>query len=49
MPKRANTQIFEAIKKILEGEKKCKWAEVMPREVWSHTTTVSRVTNFTPF
>jgi hypothetical protein len=41
--------IFEAIKKILEGEKKEKWAEVMPRAVWSHNTMVCRDTNFTPF
>jgi hypothetical protein len=41
--------IFEAIKKILESEKKGKWAEVMPRAVWSHNTTVYRATNFTPF
>jgi hypothetical protein len=41
--------IFEAIKKILEGEKKGKWAEVMPRAVWHHNTMVCRVTNFTPF
>jgi hypothetical protein len=41
--------IFEAIKKILEGEKKGKWAEVMSRAVWSHNTTVYRATNFTPF
>jgi hypothetical protein len=27
---RANTLIFEAIKKILKGEKKDKWAEVIP-------------------
>jgi hypothetical protein len=27
---RVKTLIFEAIKKILEGEKKGKWAEVMP-------------------
>jgi hypothetical protein len=46
---RANTLIFEAIKKILEGEKKGKWVEVMPRVVWSHNTTVCRATNFTPF
>jgi hypothetical protein len=39
--------IFEAIKKILEGEKKGKWTEVMPRVVWSHNTTVCRATNFT--
>jgi hypothetical protein len=46
---RANSLIFEAMKKILEGEKKGKWAEVMPTPVWSHNTTVSRATNFTPF
>jgi hypothetical protein len=45
----ANALIFEAIKKILEGEKKGKWAEVMSRAVWSHNTTVCRATNFTPF
>jgi hypothetical protein len=27
---KANALIFAAIKKILEGEKKVKWAEVMP-------------------
>jgi hypothetical protein len=41
--------IFEAVKKILEGEKKGKWTEVIPRAVWSHNTTVCRATNFTPF
>jgi hypothetical protein len=46
---RANTLIFEAIKKILEGEKKCKWVEVMPTAIWSHNTIVCRATNFTPF
>jgi hypothetical protein len=46
---RANALIFEAIKKILEGEKKGKWVEVMPRAVWSHNTIVCKATNFTPF
>jgi IS30 family transposase len=46
---RANPLIFKAIKKILDGEKKGKWAEVMPTAVWSHNTTVCRATNFTPF
>jgi hypothetical protein len=46
---RANGLIFEAIKKILEGEKKEKWAEVMPQAVWSHNTTVYRATDFMPF
>jgi hypothetical protein len=41
--------IFEAIKKILEGEKKDKWTEVMPKAVWNHNTMVCRVTNFMPF
>jgi hypothetical protein len=46
---RANALIFEAIKKILERQKKGKWVEVMPRAVCSHNTTVCRATNFTPF
>jgi hypothetical protein len=46
---RANALIFEAIKKILEGEKKGKWAEVKTQAVWSHNTTLYRATNFTPF
>jgi hypothetical protein len=46
---RANSQIFEAIEKILEGEKKGKWAEAMPTAVWSHNTIVCRAINFTPF
>jgi hypothetical protein len=45
----ANVLIFEAIKKILEGEKKGKWVEVMPRVVWSRNMTICRATNFTPF
>jgi hypothetical protein len=46
---RVNTLIFEAIKKILKGEKNGKWADVMPRAVWSRNTTVYRATNFTLF
>jgi hypothetical protein len=45
----ANVLIFEAIKKILEGEKKGKWVEVMPRVVWSRNMTICRATNFKPF
>jgi hypothetical protein len=41
--------MFEAIKKILEGEKKGNWSEVMTRAVWSHNTMICRATNFTPF
>jgi hypothetical protein len=46
---RANSLIFKTIKKILEGEKKGKWVEVMPTSVWSHNTTVCKATNFTLF
>jgi hypothetical protein len=46
---RAIALLFEAIKKILEGEKKGKWAEVMPTTIWSHETTVCKATNFTTF
>jgi hypothetical protein len=46
---RENSLIFKAIKKILEGEKKGKWEEVMPIAVWSYNTTVCRATNFTSF
>jgi hypothetical protein len=46
---KVNLLIFEAMKKILEGEKKGKWVEVMPTAVLSHNTTVCRATNFTPF
>jgi hypothetical protein len=37
---KANTLIFLAIKKILEE---------LPRAVWSHNTSISRVMKFTPF
>jgi hypothetical protein len=47
--KKANSLIFQAMKKILEGEKKGKWVEVMPMTVWSHNTTVCRAISFTPF
>jgi hypothetical protein len=41
--------IFEAIKKILEGEKKAKCTEVMLKAIWSHNTMFSGATNFTLF
>jgi hypothetical protein len=46
---KANTLIFSAIKKILEDQLTEKWAEELPMMVWSHSTSVCRVTNFTPF
>jgi hypothetical protein len=47
--KKASCLIFLAMKKILEGEKKGKWVEVMSMAAWSHNTTVYRATNFTQF
>jgi hypothetical protein len=46
---KANTLIFSTIKKILEDQPKGKWAEELPRAVWSHNTSVCRATNSTPF
>jgi hypothetical protein len=46
---RANALIFSSIKKILEDQPKGKWVEELSRAVWSHNTSVSRATNFTPF
>jgi hypothetical protein len=46
---KANTLIFSAIKKILEDQPKVKWAEELPRAVWSHNTSIYRATKFTPF
>jgi transposase InsO family protein len=46
---RANVMIFFAIKKILENQPKGKWVEEIPRDVWSHNTSVFRTTNFMSF
>jgi hypothetical protein len=46
---KANTLIFSAIKKILEDQPKGKWAKELSRTVWSHNTSVCRVTKFTAF
>jgi hypothetical protein len=46
---RANALIFSTIKTILEDQLKGKGAEELPRDVWSHNTSVSRATNFIPF
>jgi transposase InsO family protein len=46
---RANGQIFSAIKKCLFEQKKGKWADELSRVIWSHNTTESRTTKFTPF
>jgi ribonuclease HI len=46
---RANGKIFSAIKKCLFEQKKEKWVDELSRVFWSHNTTESRTTKFTPF
>jgi hypothetical protein len=46
---KANALIFMAIKKILENQPKGKWAEELPRAVWSHNTSAYRAMKFTHF
>jgi hypothetical protein len=46
---RANGLIFLGIKKCLFDQKKGKWTDELPKVIWSHNTTVSRATGFTPF
>jgi len=46
---RANRVIFLAIAKTLFNLRKGKWAEELPRVVWSHNTIASRTIGFTPF
>jgi hypothetical protein len=46
---RANGLIFSGIKKCLFDQKKGKWVDELPKVIWSHNTTISRVTGFTPF
>ena len=46
---RANRVIFSAISKTLFNLLKGKWVEELPKVVWSHNTTTSRTTRFTPF
>ena len=47
--KRANRVVFSAISKTLFSLRKGKWVEELPKVVWSHNTTMSRATGFTPF
>jgi hypothetical protein len=47
--KKMNSLIFIDIKKILEDQPKVKWAEELPRAVWSHNTSICRAIKFTPF
>jgi hypothetical protein len=46
---RANGLIFSGIKKCLFDQRKGKWVDELPRVPWSHNTTVSIATCFTPF
>jgi hypothetical protein len=46
---RANGLIFSRIKKCLFDKKKDKWVDELPKVTWSHNTTVSIATGFTPF
>ena len=46
---RANRIIFSAIVKTLLNLHKGKWAEDLPKVVWSHNTIASRTTAFTQF
>ena len=46
---RANRIIFSAISKTILNLRKGKWVDEPPIVVWSHNTTVSRATGFTPF
>jgi transposase InsO family protein len=46
---RANGLLFSGIKKFLVDQKKGKWVDELPKVIWSHNTTVSRATGFTPF
>jgi transposase InsO family protein len=46
---RANDLIFLRIKKCLYDQKKGKWIDELPKVIWSHNTTVSKATGFTPF
>jgi hypothetical protein len=45
---RANTLMFTSVTECLEDQKKGKWAEELLKAVWSHNTSISRATNFTP-
>jgi hypothetical protein len=46
---RENGLIFSGIKKCLFDQKKGKWVDELRKVIWSHNTTVSRATGFTPF
>jgi hypothetical protein len=46
---RANDVIFTGIKRNITELPKSKWVEELPRVIWSHNTTTSKTTQFSPF
>jgi len=46
---RANDIIFSGIKKNITEQPKGKWVDELTKVIWSHNTTESRETKFTPF
>ena len=46
---RANGVIFAGIKKNITEQPNGKWVDELPKVIWSHNTTESRATKFTPF
>jgi hypothetical protein len=46
---RANVIILQGISRRLHGRPKGKWAEELTSVIWSHNTSKSRATKFTPF
>lgn len=46
---RANSIIFNGIKKNITDLPSSRWVDELPRLIWSHNTTPSRATNFSPF
>jgi transposase InsO family protein len=46
---RANGIIMTGIMKLIFNQPRGKWTEELIKVVWSHNTTISRSTGFTPF
>jgi hypothetical protein len=46
---RANGLLFSGMKNCLFDQKKGKWVDELAKVIWSHNTTMSRATGFTPF
>jgi hypothetical protein len=47
--KRANGIIMTGIMKLIFNQSRGKWPDELIKVVWSHNTTISRSTSFTPF